>query len=233
MERVFVYGAGGQGKVVIDALHLARCPVEIAMVVDDDPKLHGKTLMGHRITSPREIGSERGFIAIGENASRQRIASRYPGRLLVIVHPGTIIARDVPIGEGTIFVAGSIVNTGSRIGENVIINTSASVDHDCVIEDGVHLAPGCRLCGNVQVGEGSLLGAGTIVVPGIRIGRGVLVHAGQIVTSDVPDGETVRSPRPRGIPPMEPGGPDHPGTRRAPTLSLRHSDPVSPPVGSE
>src|SRR6185436_7292899 len=109
MDSIFVYGAGGHGKVVIDALHSNPHPVDVGRVVDDNPRLHGKTLMGHRIVSPRELGSERGFIAIGDNAGRQRIAALYRGRLLVIVHPAAIVARDVRVGEGTILMAGSIV----------------------------------------------------------------------------------------------------------------------------
>jgi len=217
MERIFIYGAGGQGKVVIDALHSGPPQLQVGLVVDDDPRHYGKTLMGHPITAPVEIGMERGFIAIGENASRLRIASRYKGRLVVIAHRASVISQDVSVGEGTIFQAGSIVCTGSRIGENVIINTAASVDHDCVIEDGVHVAPGCRLCGNVRVGRGTLLGAGTIVVPGVRIGRDCFVHAGVTVTSDVPDGETVRAFRPR---PAE-GKPARPAAHPAPERITR------------
>ena len=197
MDSIFVYGAGGQGKVVIDAIRTNPASFRIDLVVDDDPLLHGKSLLGHRIDSPDRIGGERGFIAIGDNSSRQKIASRYRGRLITVAHRSTVIAPDVPVGEGTIFLPGSIVMPGSRIGENVIINTAASVDHDCVIEDGVHVAPGSRLCGNVYVGRGSLLGAGTIVVPGVRIGRDVFVHAGQVVTKDVADGTVVRTPKPR------------------------------------
>jgi len=197
MDSIFVYGAGGQGKVVIDAIRSNPVYHRIERLVDDDLRLHGRALLGHPVLPPAEIGSERGFIAIGNNGSRQEVAARYRGRLVVIAHHSAIVAPDVPVGEGTIFLAGSIVCPGSRIGENVIINTAASVDHDCVIEDGVHIAPGCRLCGNVQVGRGSLLGAGTIVVPGVRIGMDVFVHAGQVVTKNVPDGTIVRTPRPK------------------------------------
>lgn len=197
MDSIFVYGAGGQGKVVIDAIRSNPAYHRIERLVDDDVRLHGRTLLGHLVHSPAEIGSERGFIAIGNNGSRQDVAVRFRGRLVVIAHRSAILAPDVPVGEGTIFLAGSIVGPGSRIGENVIINTAASVDHDCVIEDGVHIAPGCRLCGNVHVGRGSLLGAGTVVVPGVRIGSDVFVHAGQVVTKNVPDGTIVRSPRPK------------------------------------
>jgi sugar O-acyltransferase (sialic acid O-acetyltransferase NeuD family) len=197
MDNIFVYGAGGQGKVVIDAIRSNPAYHRIERLVDDDPRLHGRTLLGHPISSPEEIGTERGFIAIGNNSSRQDVASRFRGRLVVIAHRSAILAPDVPIGEGTIFLAGSIVGPGSRIGENVIVNTAASVDHDCVVEDGVHIAPGCRLCGNVHVGSGTLLGAGTVVVPGVRIGRDVFVHAGQVITKNVPDGTVVRTPRPK------------------------------------
>jgi sugar O-acyltransferase (sialic acid O-acetyltransferase NeuD family) len=210
MEKIFIYGAGGQGKVVIDALRWSLPQLEVAVLVDDDVRQHGKSVLGHRVSAPLSIGSERGFIAIGDNASRLRIAARYEGRLVVVTHRSAVVGIDVAIGEGTILAAGSIVAPGARIGRNVIINTAASVDHDCVIEDGVHVAPGSRLCGNVRVGRGTLLGAGTIVVPGVRIGSGAFVHAGQTLTTSVADGETVRAPRPR------------------PTERQRAADPVAP-----
>lgn len=214
MERIFVYGAGGQGKVVLDALHSGPPQLQVGLIVDDDPRHYGKTLMGHPITAPVEIGAERGFIAIGKNDARLRIASRYKGRLVVIAHRASVISQDVSVGEGTIFMPGSIVCTGSRIGENVIVNTCASVDHDCVIEDGVHIAPGTRLCGNVRVGRGTLLGAGTIVVPGVRIGRDAFVHAGVTITHDVADGEVVRGPRPKNADAKSPRPPSRPAPER-------------------
>lgn len=197
MERIFVYGAGGQGKVVIDALRWSLPQLEVGLLVDDDARQHGRTVLGRRVTGPEHIAGGRGFVAIGDNASRLRIAALFEGRLVVVTHRSAVVGIDVEIGEGTILAAGSIVAPGARIGRNVILNTGASVDHDCVIEDGVHIAPGSRLCGNVRVGRGTLLGAGTIVVPGVRIGSRAFVHAGQTVTSDVADGETVRAPRPR------------------------------------
>lgn len=233
MEQIFVYGAGGHGRVVLDALHSGRRAPFVRHLVDDDPELHGQVLLGHPITSPRDIGNERGFIAIGDNASRREVASRYKGRLVVIAHPAAILAADAVVGEGTVLMAGSIVHSGCRIGENVIINTAASVDHDCEIEDGVHIAPGCRLCGDVRVGNGTLLGAGTIVVPGIRIGKDVLVHAGQTVTSDVPDGATVRGPRPWSAPSKSSAGPSDAQGPCAPIPSPGPQDRVSPSLFSK
>jgi sugar O-acyltransferase (sialic acid O-acetyltransferase NeuD family) len=213
MIQVFVYGAGGHGKVVVDTINNGQGLYGITHLIDDDERLHGKVLLGYPIRAAAFINGDRGFIAIGNNVSRMRIASRYRGRLVSLVHRTAVLGQDVLPGEGSILMAGAIVNVGSTVGANVIINTAATVDHDCVIGDGVHIAPGCHLCGNVEVGEGSLLGVGTLVVPGIRIGKHVFIHAGQTITRDVPDGATVRAPREKSADRMpEPSGLSNHGT---------------------
>ncbi len=47
------------------------------------------------------------------------------------------------------------------------------------------------LCGNVEVGEGSLIGAGSVVLPGIKVGKWCTIAAGSVVTKSVPDGTLV------------------------------------------
>jgi sugar O-acyltransferase (sialic acid O-acetyltransferase NeuD family) len=193
MESIFVYGAGGQGRVVIDTLKNGLIDYDVSTIVDDDELLHGREVSGALVQGSQSIQDERGFIAIGDNEARMRIASRYRGRLVTLVHRTAFVARDIQLGEGAIMMASTVVNVGSRIGANVIINTGATVDHDCAIGDGVHVAPGCHLCGGVEVGEGTLLGVGTVVVPGIRIGRRAFVPAGHTITRDVPDAARLRA----------------------------------------
>jgi sugar O-acyltransferase (sialic acid O-acetyltransferase NeuD family) len=195
LEEIFIYGAGGQAKIILDCLRNARQSYGVVTLVDDNEARHGESLLGHRIRSKDAIGAERGFIAIGGNKDRLRVAAAFKGKLVTLIHRTATISEETSIGEGTLLMAGSIVNIGTRIGDNVIINTAATVDHDCVIHDGVHIAPGCHLCGNVEVGSGTLLGVGTVVVPGIRIGRNARIHAGQAITRDVADGETVSHTR--------------------------------------
>ena len=195
MESIFVYGAGGQGRVVVDTMRNARVEFGLTTMIDDNRELHGKQVLGHVVHGDQAIHRERGFIAIGDNEARVRIASKFCGRLVTLVHRTAFVGQSVTLGEGTVLMAGTVVNVGSVIGNNVIVNTGATIDHDCKIGDGAHIAPGCHLCGGVQVGEGSLLGVGTLVVPGIRIGRRAFIHAGQTVTSNVPDGAVVRNSR--------------------------------------
>jgi acetyltransferase-like isoleucine patch superfamily enzyme len=74
------------------------------------------------------------------------------------------------------------VNPNATLGENVIVNTCASVDHDCVVGNTVHLSPGARLAGTVQIGDESWIGLGAVVLEGRSVGQRTLVGAGSVVT---------------------------------------------------
>jgi len=59
-----------------------------------------------------------------------------------ILHPSSIIASDVFIGEETVVLAGVVIDPASKIGKYCIINNKAVISHDREIEDGVHICPG-------------------------------------------------------------------------------------------
>jgi len=61
-----------------------------------------------------------------------------------------------------------------------------------VVGDYVHVGPGARLTGGVQLGEGVFIGAGAVVVPGRRIEAWTIVGAGAVVVLDLPSGVTAR-----------------------------------------
>jgi sugar O-acyltransferase (sialic acid O-acetyltransferase NeuD family) len=196
---IFVFGASGHAKVVIDIMERITGTV-VAFVIDDEPATHGRSLCGYPIVGGRDALVARratvsaGIVAIGDNASRCNVGAwlaTHGFRLASAVHPAAAVSRDVAIGEGTAVMAGTAINRDTTIGAHVIVNTGATVDHDCVIAEGVHIGPGCHLCGGISVGARSLLGAGTTVIPGVRIGENVLVGAGSTVVQDVPDGARV------------------------------------------
>lgn len=87
--------------------------------------------------------------------------------------------------------AGAVVNAGVRINPGAILNTCCSIDHDCLLGDAVHISPGARLAGGVQVGDLSWIGIGASVRQLICIGQRVMVGAGSAVVGDIPDDVTV------------------------------------------
>jgi sugar O-acyltransferase (sialic acid O-acetyltransferase NeuD family) len=194
-EGLFVFGASGHAKVVIDAIERAGVN-KVLFVCDDAPEKQGTRLMGYPVTGREELLARRtetatGIVGIGDNAARMAVAGwllEHGCALASVVHPAASIAREVEIDEGTVVMAGCVVNSGTRLGRNVIVNTGATVDHDCSIGEGAHIAPGSHLCGGVSVGALTLIGAGTTIIPGVRVGSGALIGAGSTVLKDIPDG---------------------------------------------
>ncbi len=196
-ERIFVFGASGHAKVVIDVIEKQNL-YQIESLIDDNNALKGKEVLGYKVKGGREVllsnrefsSISKGIIAVGDNQARMDIGRWLTDKgiqLIKAIHPSAQIARGVSISAGTVIMAHAVINSDCKIGKNVIINTCANVDHDCVIEEGVHIAPGSTLCGNVVVGRGSFIGAGVTVVPNIVIGKNVIVGAGSTVIKNVPD----------------------------------------------
>lgn len=198
--RLLIYGAGGHGKVVADAV-LCLGDYELGGFIDDDPSRVGTAFFGHAILGTRcdllrlhEGGIDWAIPAVGDNEVRLcllHVLEEAGFNMAVIVHPSAVVAASVQLGLGTFVAASSTINPACKIGRGCIINTGATVDHDCQINDGVHIAPGVNLCGYVHVGELTLVGVGASVLPGVRIGRKCRVGGGAAVTENVADGMTV------------------------------------------
>lgn len=194
--EIFIFGASGHAKVVIDIVE-RQGRYRIACLADDDASVQGSDLYGYRVIGGKaellSSGVRKGVVAIGSNAARLSVAgwlADHRFQLVSAVHPSAQLGRDVEIGSGTVVMAGAVINPGSRIGDNVIINSRASIDHDCRIGDGAHIAPGVIICGNVRVGAGTFVCAGSTLIPSITIGMKVVIGAGSTVLRDLPDHAT-------------------------------------------
>jgi sugar O-acyltransferase (sialic acid O-acetyltransferase NeuD family) len=199
---VIILGAGGHAKVLIDSL-LASVGI-IVGIVDPDPALVSAKILGIPVLGgdgvvneypPSEILLVNGLGSVGLPVKRLQLFERFKVMgyaFATVVHPFTVVASDVELGEGTQVMAGAVIQPGSSIGCNVIINTRASLDHDCIICNHVHIAPGVTLSGGVSVGECSHIGTGATLIQGISIGRDCIVAAGAVVTKNIADGTMVR-----------------------------------------
>lgn len=192
-EKIFVYGASGHAKVVIDIIEKQGL-YDIAFLIDDDISLKGQAIYSYTVLGGKPdlliSGIKRGIVAIGNNRARSAVASWLTENGFVLIsalHPAAQLARGVIVENGTIVMAGAVINSDAHIGRNVIVNTRASIDHDCIIGDGVHIAPGATLCGAVSVGPGSFVCAGSTIIPNLNIGSNVVIGAGATVISDIPD----------------------------------------------
>ena len=130
---MFVFGASGHAKVVIDAIERAGL-ARVVFVCDDAQEKYGTRLMGYLVGGRDELLARRGettaaVVGIGDNAARAEVAQWLVGHgcaLARVVHPSASIGREVVIGDGTVVMAGCVVNSGTRVGRNVIVNTGAT-----------------------------------------------------------------------------------------------------------
>ena len=179
---MIIIGAGGHGRVIAGIIH--SCYVEDIIFWDDDPNA---AVEGYVVEPRNDSTTDKVIIGIGNNAIRKRINNTSNFTYGNAFHPRSLVDGYVNIGEGTVIMAGAILNTGFIIGRHVIINTGSILDHDAAIEDYVHISPGAVLTGTVTVKEGAWVGAGAIIIPNITIGKWATVGAGSVVLQDVPD----------------------------------------------
>ncbi len=196
-KKIFVFGASGHAKVVIDIIEHQGL-YDIAFLVDDDLSLKGTEVYGYPVIGGKQEllanSVQHGIVAIGSNKARRSVALWLVDNnfeFITAIHPAAQIARGVSIGKNSVIMAGAIINSDCTIGSDVIINTKTSIDHDCVIGDGVHIAPGATLCGTVSVGIGSFVCAGSTIIPNLTIGNNVIIGAGSTVIRNLPDNVTV------------------------------------------
>jgi sugar O-acyltransferase (sialic acid O-acetyltransferase NeuD family) len=197
MDIVLV-GASGQAKVIAD---IVECAGEHRIVgVCDRDRPVGSDFMGYPVLGTdlelpllaERMGIPGALIAIGDNWVRGRLAEHFlreaPGLAFpAAVHPSCILGRRVTVGEGTIIMAGVVVNGPTHIGRHTAVCTRASLDHDSVLDDFSSLGPGATLGGGVHVGAYTAFGIGATCRHSIRIGAHTVVGAGAVVVTDLPD----------------------------------------------
>lgn len=182
MKKIYLYGASGHAKVIIDILKANG--IQIEGLFDDNLEL--KELSGYPVLHEKKDDVSL-IISIGNNKIRKMIAEKINCTFEKGIHPSAIVSESAEINEGTVVMQGSIIQANTKVGRHCIINTGASVDHECILEDYVHISPHATLCGNVSIGEGTWIGAGSTIIQGVKIGKWCVVGAGSVVTKDIPD----------------------------------------------
>lgn len=190
-KNLLIIGASGHGKVVADIALKMKKWSKIGFL-DDNQNI--KSSMGLEVIGKTSEASKYFldydiFVGIGKNATREKIQQRLEkegATIPILLHPSAVIGEKVEVEQGTVVMAGVVINCCTSIGKGCIINTSSSIDHDNLIEDYVHISPGAHLAGTVKVGKGSWLGIGSLVSNNISIERGCIVGAGSVVIKNLP-----------------------------------------------
>jgi acetyltransferase-like isoleucine patch superfamily enzyme len=185
-QPIIIIGSAGHAKVIIDIIEKMKV-YQIIGLTNAKP-IPNETVLSYPVLGTDDdllnIYNQEAIlnfcIAVGDNWTRQKVKEKllhnFPNAVFpCIIHPSAQIGRDVLIGQGTVIMAGAIINTGSKIGDFVILNTKCSIDHDNTIGDFVSAGPNSTTGGDVAIGSFSVLGLSATIKRGISVGNNCVV----------------------------------------------------------
>ncbi|MPM74665.1 putative acetyltransferase EpsM [bioreactor metagenome] len=175
MGNLLIIGAGGHGMVVAEAAELEGRWDSISFLDDrqDIDRVLDYKIIGTLNDYEEFIGKyEYVIVAIGNNEKRLQLIEELKAagyKIPIIIHPRAWVSSYSNIGEGSVILAGAVVNTNSNVGKGCIININSCIDHDSIIEDGVHVCSSAIVRSMCKIGRLSYIGAGSCVTSGLII----------------------------------------------------------------
>ena len=197
MKKIILWGATGQSIVVEE--YLKTIGFKIIAFFDNNPQIKSpfpdipiyygyngfeewkKEFFKKTIYFLVTIGGSKGK----DRIELHKFLIKNGLKSTIAIHPTAYVAKTVHIGEGCQILANSTICARTNLGISTIINTSASIDHECIIGNGIHIGPGAKIAGCVEIGDFSFVGTGAIILPRLKIGKNVIVGAGSVVTKNI------------------------------------------------
>lgn len=191
-KRIGIFGASGMAREVQDVAQ--EQGYSTVFVVRTHQELIANSHLGDVITEsdvcrykdmPFSIG-------IGDSYTRKKIHDKFSGVLSFenLVHPSVTFGykqkKVLEKNIGLIICAGVRFSNNVSIGDFSIFNFNSTISHDVIIGDFVTISPGATILGNVEIKQGSWIGAGVVINQGndelkTIIGENAVIGSGGVV----------------------------------------------------
>ncbi len=193
--RVFLVGAGGFSKQVIDAYLASN--IQIAGIFDNfrTGEFYRNTrILGTVDTIDTTLPhGENIFITLGDNNTRKQLAAQL---LKNYKFPNCIRPNsDIPPHTSHMGI-GNYIGSYCKLGEDAyignfnFINECTIIAHDTRIGDYNHLCPNVSIGGNAKIGHTNLIGTASTVIPKVQIGNDNIFGAGSVIIKHVEHNST-------------------------------------------
>jgi len=195
-KKIIILGTCGHAKVVKELAE--SCGYEVIGFAGTNKPV-GTRILDKKVLCSTEdiesIKSQTNIVAVAVNANTVRekradFVKSLGFETPSLIHPSCVFSESADVGEGTVIMAGTVVNAEAYIGDFSIINTGATVDHECRIGDYCHISPGANLGGEVAIRDYTWIGVGAAVRECIKIGKNVMIGGSAFVACDIEDNVT-------------------------------------------
>jgi sugar O-acyltransferase (sialic acid O-acetyltransferase NeuD family) len=140
------------------------------------------------VASLHPPSSHRAIVLVGyagQNEPRERLFE--VGKALgyefeTYIHPRACVSASVDLGEGSVVMAGSVVEPFSRIGSNSVVWSNCVIGHNSAVGDHCWVSSGAVMAGNSAIGSRSFIGVGAIISNGVIVGNDNMLGAGAFIS---------------------------------------------------
>ena len=179
--KILVYGSTTFGSVV--RVLVEECGHAFAGFIDDKHPSGPDVLGNFDAVAKSHPAAAFGCVnAVGYNdlAARQRVTDRIRAAgyaMPALVHPRAIIGRDSRVDDGSMIMAGTVVDCRVTLEACVVAWPGVVVAHDTTIGANTFLSPNCTVCGCCDVGRDCFVGAGAVIVDHATVAGGTRIKA--------------------------------------------------------
>jgi len=201
MKTLYICGAGNSETVrLAQRINRVRRRWERIVLLDDDPRKHGQTILGVAIEGPLSLleGKDPQATEIVNSVTRttarrwsvRRKMEAYGLPFATLVDPGVDL-------DGAELPRDLIVYQNATIGPQVSIAEASAVFMGAVVGHESRLGRCCVVAANavlnarVQLGDGVYVGSNASILPEVRVGAWATIAAGSMVMQNVPAGATL------------------------------------------
>lgn len=199
-NELYIIGAGDFGREIVALVkRINACEkseekkYNILGFIDDNKLLKNSYIEGfpvignldylNKINHPINV-----VCSVATGAIREKIVNKITNKYVsfpVLKDPSAIFFDDMPIGEGSIVCANSVVSINVTIGKHCIINLGCTLGHDVILSPFCTINPGTNLSGKVLCEKCVDIGTGTKIIQGLTIKENTTVGAGTVVIRDL------------------------------------------------
>jgi len=134
------------------------------------------------------------FVPLGYQAMNSVRAEKYfegkrKGYSFISYVSSKIVTHDkLNFGENCFILENSAINFDTRIGNNVVIWSACQIGDECQIDDHVWITSHAVVCGGVQLGEYSFLGANCTIADRVTVAPRTYVGAASLISKNTKEG---------------------------------------------